>query len=476
VFVTKQTFWPTLARYLKKKQNAPATMPSEKDTGKSVEPVQQSLRELAAKSWNMELIISGAATVVTSTLPGAVDVLFNDYLHQISPGDPSAYGGLPVLAYAFLKVMTWILYGAFFIHLSIRGFWIGLIGLSVIYPEGIDYDNVPNVTKSQQQQYRKTYGPLEAYIHRLDRFCNQIFALAFMAALMSTGIAFCYMIMFGATFVSENFVPAEYRRYTQFFFPALVITLAIAVLIGNHLGKKHEALGEKFAPFLNAVHKGSQTVFMPFVHKPLNYVMLTFSSNVKRRTYYIAFALFFTAIMIASLWTMIHKMGDLRGRNIGELRDHYGTGTARTEIFDAKYDELRKETDIFPAVSMPAQVNEGAFVPIFVAFPLHLDNRMEKICPLPTLPDSLDKRQRRLVGDSLRIGCVGRFFRVTLNDSIALQPAWMFRKKDGNQGFQAFLPGKILQEGKNILTVRIPSIAKSDSLEIYGEVPFWYSL
>ncbi|MDZ4679663.1 MAG: hypothetical protein SGI94_04430 [Saprospiraceae bacterium] len=138
---------------------------------------------------------------------------------------------------------------------------------------------------------------------------------------------------------------------------------------------------------------------------------------------------------------------------------------------------MRSPEERLPPISIPSETVEGPFLRLFIDYPKLLDAALSKRCITPVLPDSLPKHIRRDRLDSVHIACITDFFRLTVNDSLIVQPGWMFHEHPvvGSPGVVAYLPSTNFKMGKNVLTVLMPSSKNPDSLRVYGQLHFWYA-
>jgi hypothetical protein len=210
----------------------------------------------------------------------------------------------------------------------------------------------------------------------------------------------------------------------------------------------------------------------------LTYLSLAFASNMPRKRYYIAFLGIMTGFMAAVLLVFVGKLSDLRGRHVLEMRQYYSSGSPELELSPDRYDNQRSSPRRMPPVSLPSDIVEGPFVPVFVLYPRMLDDRLESAGFQSVATDRTLPRDRRLqVADSANMASLTRFFQLRINDSIVAQPGWMYHQKPGSisKGLISYLSTKDMKPGKNTVSVFIPSAEKPDSLERYGAVPFWFS-
>jgi hypothetical protein len=436
---------------------------------------KSALQELTGKSWNLELIISGAAIFLTAMLPDMIEQGFHYFIDHLATDSDYDMMMFPLLAYSFFKVVAWLLTTAFILHLVMRAFWVSMIGLQAAFPAGIRYEHIPSMSAAMREYMAEWLGELEPYIIRLDRRCNQIFALAFLIALMSIGIAFVYLICFSIFMLLRGFLSPDAMQIVRNVLFTLFILFAIGIGLANQMIIKNEQYQARYGRKFIVFSIKANEMIMPLVMRPLNYLSLTFSSNVPKKRYYIVLIGTMTAFFICVIFVLTAQLSDLRSSRHFELRNFFSEGSSRYELMGKKYDNLRYEGARMATVSLPSEMVESPFLPVFVAYPKSLDLRLSAFCVPPNKPDSLSKEALRTHLDSLKMQCLAQYFRLWVNDSLIAQPDWMFQEKPGTgmKGLVSYLPTKNMKEGKNVIKVWIPSETKRDSLEEYGAVPFW---
>jgi hypothetical protein len=425
------------------------------------------LKELATKSWSLELTISGAATFAVSFLPGIIEQSFDWYSENLAPSMAKDSYMIPLLAYSFFKVTAWTLVATFILHLCMRALWVGAVGLHSAFPQGIQYDRLPNTTSWYRQEAERHFGTLEDFILRLDRRCNSLFALAFVLAMGLAGIGLLYLVFFVLQLAFQQYFSEEYTQRFGQVLRNTVIVLATALLLTQALLKRypqHERLGQMIARFQLSLGR----VVLPVFARPLQYLSMTFMSNSSRRQYYLSMGVILIGMIISTVAVLVKKIGETRGATPFNIRNHASTGLAAYQLHRPAYDNLRAEGEALPNVSIGADVADGPFLPVFVKYPHYLDRRVERLCgPAPTA-----ERGKRAQRDSLNLACFQRFYRLTLNDSLLPAPEWLFTEKQGSVGLTAYLPTAACRPGRNLLRVEVP-VEGRDSLEVFGEAGFW---
>ena len=436
------------------------------------------LRALTEKSWNLELVISGAAIFLANYLPAAVDDMLRYYLENLVMDEDFKKISLPLLVYSFMKVVAWLLILTFVVHFVMRAFWAGVVGLHTVYTEGILYEKLPWQTDFTKAQMRERFGLLSDYILRLDRLCNQVFSTAFLIALLSIGICMAY-IMF---FLIMNVLPVFLGKALGL--KVAIVLLSFFMILAFIPGLTQLAMRvPRLAalPWLKRLTawsvRNSGHLLMPLVYRPMSYLNMTFTSQIpkKRLT---GLLLFGTVVVVGGvLMTFTSTLLHLTGRTDLNTRDFFANNRNVYSFTGGFYDNIRPPQDRLPPVSIPTETPDGAFLRVFVDYPKLLDAALSKRCVFPVLPDSMPKAQQRIQTDSALMVCMTSFFRLSLNDSLIAQPGWMFHEHPvvGSPGVVAYLPTANFKNGKNVLTVQVPSSANPDSLRIYGQVPFWFA-
>jgi hypothetical protein len=431
------------------------------------------LKEVTNKSWNLELLISGAALWLTTYLPDAVEYLY-EYQNQhfditgLSKGNVK----LPMLAYAFFKAVAYSLILTFTIHLVLRAFWVSLIGLQAAFPEGIRFDKIHNISPRMQQLYQQRLGSLSDYIIRLDKLCSRVMGVSFSIAFMGIGIGLLYLIIYAVV----QAIQSANEEIGQFIYGAIGI-LATLLLVLSYWVRKNPDADAKYGHWVAKLSFATSAASIPFLSSAISYLTLTLMSNSTPRKYYTWMSVIMGLMMGAIFLILTKKIEDKQGTNL--LLDYYYSGDASNSFHSNYYDNYRQPNQAIPNVSVQADIIQEAFVKVFVAYPPRINAQIEAFCPLPILPDSLQKKghpMRDSVRAHNRLQCLTKFFRLSVNDSVYAQPHWKFAEKTGllpMKGIIAYLPVTSMKSGQNILEIEVPNAEQPNTFTCYGALPFW---
>ncbi len=436
------------------------------------------LRGLAEKTWNLELVISGAATYLASFLPDLTDRAFYYFLDNINADQNLKNNALPVLAYGFAKLIAWILPLTFIVHFIMRAFWAGLVGLHTVYPAGIQYDRLPGYKGIAHKVYQEKYGTLADYISRLDKLCNVVFAFAFTIVLFGLGISVLYMVIFGLTHLFPLLFGEKISQGILVAAVVFIYALAIFQIAAQvYLKKMDTDRYPRLYKFTILVIATWPNVILPFIYKPVSYLTMTFSSNInKRRFYAIMGGMSLLMLGVFSL-ILVDTVVVTKHKNEYTFQSYFGKSQNKYTLISAHYDNTRTEHTRMAAVSIPSEIIEGPFLKIFVAYPKSLDATLEKLCAMPPLPENADKARGILIQDSLRADCFSKNLQLKINDTTYTNVGWLFNKHplSGCVGLVTFVPTRGFISGQNQLIVQIPAAGRLDSLQTLDQVPFWFS-
>lgn len=124
------------------------------------------LKDLARQSWKSELLLSGFCIFSVLNFPCAF-LYFQDVAEYNLSSDM-----LDIMA--MLKSYIWlgwiVLLFNFIFHFVLRASWVGVVGLSSVFPDGIKYDSLPNYSERGKEEVRKRLPSLRNYASTSTEF------------------------------------------------------------------------------------------------------------------------------------------------------------------------------------------------------------------------------------------------------------------------------------------------------------------
>jgi len=127
----------------------------------------------------LELIISSLTILALFSVPGWLfDRIADIYTHLSTSLTIVSTVGTTLLAGTSYGLAT-----CFVVHLMARAYWVGLIGLRTVFPDGINWSKTPGLGPLSRQYYRDTLPDLDTVIRNTDRLASSLFAVISMLTL-----------------------------------------------------------------------------------------------------------------------------------------------------------------------------------------------------------------------------------------------------------------------------------------------------
>ena len=139
----------------------------------------EAMDRLRDRTDELELIISSLTIFALFSLPGWLfDKIADIYTHLSTSLVIASTMGTTLLAGT-----SYGLAACFVVHLMTRAYWVGLIGLRTVFPDGINWGKTPGLGPLSRQHYRDTLPDLDTVIRSTDRLASSLFAVISMLTL-----------------------------------------------------------------------------------------------------------------------------------------------------------------------------------------------------------------------------------------------------------------------------------------------------
>lgn len=436
------------------------------------------LQELTNQSWNLELLISGAAIFSISFLPDLTEQAINYYYENYLSSNDFVDEGIPTLAFSFAKAATYLLIFTFVLHFILRAFWVGLVGLRAVFPEGIKFENLPNTNNELIEVYKEKFGTLDDFIVRLDKFCSKIFSVAFILVMFSFMMAsmylFIFALVFGLKLINHEFY-FKYRAIAGIVLLALFIVFSIIFYV---IGQKKYRENPKYSNIYKKMVNSSTWMYFG-MFKPINYLTFVFASNLSRKNYLKSSTLFGVSFFIIAFSIYTKKAFENKGVTFLESRSFYSAGTKDFQLNSNFYDNKRAENNDIPEATIQSDIIEDSFIKLFINYNKVLDEDLGKICKAPVIDKKLSNKEKRFIRDKANIECLKQYFQVSLNDSTIKNTDFLYENKEGTntKGISSYISTEKCKTGRNTLSIKtlaVDSLPKKVWIK-YVTIPFWYA-
>ena len=165
--------------------------------------------KIRLNSWEVEILIVGFVLVIMLQIPEYLDYMMDkvDFSQPMNTiYELSSWIG-KMSSLWVIKLCINILIISFSIYLGLRGFWVGLIGFSSVYPNGINLEKL-NYNKVFSEQLEKIN--FNNYIVKIDNACSMIFSFSFFFSFQIVSLLLFFIqvliIISSLAFFSDIFV------------------------------------------------------------------------------------------------------------------------------------------------------------------------------------------------------------------------------------------------------------------------------
>ncbi len=414
---------------------------------------ETSIHEPTVRPWELELLISGAVVFSLLQMPGVVDGVFNRVQPHLAE---RAHMGV-FMMYTYVKIALYTLISCFILHLGMRAYWVGLIGLETVFPHGVRWED-STYGPVMTEVYRKKLGRLQPRIDAADRFCSILFPLAFTLVMLCVySTAMIGLVAALAFAVSRLLLGGEHfmRVAIGIFMVAFLVPLTAWALdrtIGGRVrpGGRGEAVIRRMslaAYYVNAM-PAYGTVFM------------TLFTNARKGARY---PMMYALMTVLFGFFMIKDVFLDRGIVLAADHVYLPDAPGKFGIGAGYYESHRKPGAVYDRTpSIQSDVVRDPYVKLFIPYtPTRHGVAFAESCPgAPQLSRAgmrmdVDGPPQPAAVQAV-LDCWMRLQPVTLNGR-PIRPDFRFytHPESGLRGIMAYIPTAPLPRGENVITVGV---------------------
>jgi len=393
-------------------------------------------QRLRDRTDEIELIISGLTTVALFTLPGWLfEALLSVQSHQ------SVMTTLGInLMLILVPGLFYVLGFCFAIHLMIRAYWAGLIGLRTVFPQGINWDRTPGLGPVGRRFYRNRLPDLSQAISRADHLASSLFSVI---SLIALGMIWTAMLI-GAVLALAGLIGSRTGQTN------LAITVATLGLVGTFVGVAFLLwlVDARFGLWFPSLQ--DRRWYQRLVHGLIRIngwispqrlilpVQLTLQSNTRPRLF--AFSIAAGAALIIVVGQVVYS--SRTEFSLSEEFRYLDDDIVAEGFRSTYYESLRSSRDLIRFYPMIDDfVQQRSVLTVFIPyFPLRDNLVLDTRCPSETVP----------------LDCLRNLWQISLGDT-RLQPEELMpaERFDLNlRGLIGVVPLAGLQPGRHTLEVR----------------------
>jgi len=420
------------------------------------------LRKLADESWQAELIISGIAIFGTLSLPELITEVGNWCLITFAEDKFFLLGMIMI----YLYVMSGGLIVAFLVHFFIRILWVGMLGLSSVYPKGIL--PIKSYSDHFNEKIKEEFPDLEAYSHSLDQKGSLIFSIA--SAMVMVAISSIFMvavIMILASLIHQLLPAFPFNAGVGIIFFLIMIPTIMGMAF--HAKKlKDKAWVRKYQfPIFRISAKAIYTIF----YQPFNYIIYILISNSAKQSNSVTMLL--VGISMGIFAAAATSQSNVKFfMNSDAFRRHANPLYGMKSTF---YEDQRKTDDIILYASLESDVLRGKFVKAFVPIMGREEEARDALCGEYDRGEGPSTTATKLAAQKFENDCLQKYLTVYLNGEPAQD--YSLAKYDHPQtrqfGVNLYISCEDCKIGENELKISRPYPLRAEKpYEVF--LPFIY--
>lgn len=427
---------------------------------------------LQLESWQLELLITGFSIfLLASGVDEYESIKARMNFHKLVPTQDStvifAAAGKAILGTIPYVIQFFLI--SLLLHLLLRGFWIGIVGLSSV-SSTIDYDKL-NLKGPFKKYIPKRVRSLDDLIFYLDQVSSVIFAYTYLIvfSIISVVLVGCFLFSFIGLI---NFVTGTFGMSSASSLGVILIMIIFFLLFFGAIFFFLDSIlfsafkkSKWFSAIFFPIYRVFSILSLSFIYRSIYYHLIT---NFKRK-HIISVTLVLVAV--AFVTTRLNSW------------DRYTffpeKGVQNSRVIETSfYDDERRDRFVYSA-SIPSKVVRDSFLPLFIRYSPSMNMTLAFFCP--EAQDINDKanlrehieagvqsqldtansvveiiRQSSISAESLAsiIGCLESTFEVKVDGELIDQDfSFAYHPNEGEKGFLQMIDLEGFARGKHVISV-----------------------
>lgn len=448
------------------------------EKGKTQDQIREWLKKLAQESWQLELLVSAFTIFLLIQAARVFDEFYLQLAFEYDLSDSLAliYFFFTLIGYSIKSLTVFLI-----IHLLLRGFWIGSIGLRSVQST-VDYSKL-NYSPFFEEKLKSRVINLDNLVMMLDEICSVIFSFSFLVISMLLSFAlFQFFLWFIAIIFAAiiGLTTGVFSTILTVIFSIIALSISLAGLIYFidyfTLGffKKLKWFSKVYYPFYRLL----SFVTLSVISRSIYYYLISKFSKKKIRIVYLIMG----AILLTN-WLIDYD------------QYQYFPDEDNDRIFDTNhYDNQRPADQYISKASISSQLVTDSYMQLFIRYDPRLNKDIAQMCPEFTPAKNngvnlavsfefgggnIQIKDRETVDDPQQLmECLSRLFVIKINDSIYAQQKYFFTNhpSKNQKGIMTMIPTEALPAGENSLVIERTEFTVADSSRIqvvHDQIPFW---
>lgn len=415
------------------------------------------LQKLKNESWEAELLVSAIAIFAIFSSFSFFDWVCDMFINRLNP-DQYFIGYM----ITFLGFIAFGILGALFvIHLSLRAYWIGLVGLNSVFPDYSLEDSA--YSKTFTEKMLQKLPKLPRTIQNLDEICSVIYSVAFTLLLI-----YLYLGLFSAIYLLLFNMLSDYVPNYILLIPLVLMVIVYLIqmsltLIANIKKFKNNTRIQTW--YFHSTIWGSAILYGP-LYKNLLQITMIFGSNFKKKKALVRTMIF---MLVFGMILGIYKIFQSNVMYLLSFENNNDTSRAYTNFYASNL----SDSDFLLAPEIPSEIITQQTFKIFVPLLDNEKNRMYDDCNTSSKNSPEDDNFDRQKGWQANLDCYASKINIQIDTQpITVDFLKMDHPKTGQFGLIGFINLKEIPQGKHALKI-VKGV--SSDLKKSWEIPFYNS-
>jgi len=336
----------------------------------------EAMDRLRDRTDELELIISSLTIFALFSVPSWLfDKIADIYTHLSTSLAIASTVGITLLAGTSFGLAA-----CFVVHLMARAYWVGLIGLRTVFPDGINWSKTPGLGPLSRQYYRDTLPDLDTVIQNTDKLASSLFAVISMltlSVLWFGTILTVILVVSGAVGARFGLTNTGMGIGTAVLLMVFLGIPIIVYLLDRQLASRVPRLRDSRI-FAGLVRFLSRIAGFAYPQRLVRPVQLTLQSNTRPVAFFIALTLSIIVIVAVgstrtAAWRNFTVSGEFRYLDTAQVQE--GFRSTYYEDMPSPLDRLRG----WPRIDSFNQ--NGSFVRLFLPYYPVRDNLvLDQLC------------------------------------------------------------------------------------------------
>ena len=396
-------------------------------------------------TWEIELLISGASVFALMQFPGWINSHFLSIQLVLAN---SQLSGLINPLFIYVKAAAYALIFTLVIHIILRAYWVSLIGVHSIFPQGLDHEKL-KIGPIQKQILQERHGGMDDVIERADNRSTLVFAIGIGFALTilvpSVIVLIGALLAWLALLISGSGQVASVVFITGLSFPLLALMLPL------WLDVRAGARSENWPRIRHLMERSIRCIDAIGMSSTGNMLSAYFFSMQRSRNAAMA------AIMLGITFTLLATALTI------PRFSKVPAGDARPATLEAAHYRDRQGGDLKYALrpSIQSETIDTDYLELRIPYPLQM--------PPSTAPECAEKNFPK----GLR-PCLSGHLRLEL-DGKPISPVWIDEPARYGQpaALRAMIDLRPIKPGAHTLQIRYPLHAREPKKAWQERILFW---